>query len=615
MLGNVLPNQSNLFATIGENIHKEIRCQNTNSITFCKAIMSPSLEKKSLLLSNLAVILTEKISTMQYVIFYIKECIKYVLKTLLLENAYAISIFVFFSVSIFFFVKKKEIPDSIFISWLILFFFISDIPYFFQNYSIGIDEGLMLAQSISLQHGMIFWSEVDFTTSGPYNSLILIPINMLLGKADYTTCRIAFFIFNSISIVFTYLTASKIYTQSISRVLIFGIVLFFLGTTHCDFRHYSSELLCISLLSISFYLMLKILIKESTYINSHFFIIGLILGILPFAKLQVIPLAFVVFICCLFLLYAQYKEGNLKPMVWFVIGGIISPLAMSIYIVHFDILAIFNYLYLELNLKYGSKGAFLMPMLSFIDWFQLDSIRIHLYISLFCIILFVVTDKLKKETAENKNRTYFDYFILVYLIAVIFVITKSGYLFSHYFYLYYSCLLNGMLLSRIVNADLFKRQVNGLILIIALLSVLYFNPTIVESKEIGNEKTIQLIKSLKSKDEKMVVWGWNFDYYIKTESPQGNMENHIARFFMWPESNNIMIPRYVQSLKEQKPVIIIEGITSYSFFTDRQRFGMQAYPTINEYVMKNYKVFQIIEENVIYLRNDRFIKLTNSKKL
>jgi hypothetical protein len=528
---------------------------------------------------------------------------------------YYLTIVLFFTITIYVFRKKENVSDKIFIFWLLTFFFLSKIPYFFQNYSIGIDEGLMLAQSISLKNGLIFWSDVDFTTSGPLNSLILIPISFILGKFDYTSCRIAFFLLVSISLIFTYLTVTKIFTKTLARILIFLIVLFFLGTTHYDFRHYSSELLSVALLSISVFLTVRENIQYSKYSLVLIFINGLFLGMLPFAKLQSVPPAFAIFVYFNYLIFIQEKI-HFNKLVWFFAGCFTFPLIMLIYVLHYDIFNIVKYLYIDENLKYGSKEFFLYRIWRFINWFKLDALKIHLYFSLFCLFLTFFTNTFKKIFVNILKVKHFNIFIFFYLFMAVFAITRSGYPAEHYFYYYifWSCFVNAVFLIQIFKTDKHIYLVNKIILIVSILSIAFLNLRIENNPKIENSATIKLINDVKKDNESIVVWGWNFDYYIKTESSQGCLENHIARFFMWSHSNPKMVKLYIESLHKHKPVIIIDGITSYSFVRDRIRHGLQLFPQIQNYIKANYTAYKTIEENTLYLRNDRYLELKNNTK-
>lgn len=514
--------------------------------------------------------------------------------------------------------KNRNIIDSYYIFWLVSFFIIFKIPSLFENYSLEIDEGCMLTQAMSLYNKRIFWKEVDFLTSGPLNSLILIPFGAIRGNFDYTACRICYIILNCVSIIFTYFTVNYTTNKSNARIFVFIVVIFLVSTNNLEFRHYSSELLSISLLSISLFFLVKIFHNTTSKITYYSFLNGTILGLLPFTKLQSLPLGVLIFLYSIWLLLKSQNSNKIKAIGWFFGGCSICPIIFIIYIINYNIVDTFKFLYLDANLIYGdnTNNTYLFSFIvKFLSWIKIDSVKIHLCISIFCLSLFLHTLKIEKLKVEDKKFKHFIYFTLLYLIVCAYIITKPGYYFEHYFYFYlfFSCILNSFMVLASVNLNKYLKSINSIILLIAISSVIYNLPRIdLREKEISS--TSKFINKIKKGNESIALWGWNFDYYIETQSSQAALENHTSHLFKAWSHKEMIIDKisklYLRNLISNKPIAIIDSYDS-DFTPDAKNIcNLKLYPSLYNYIISNYTVAKRVEKNVIYLRNDRFNELT-----
>ena len=101
----------------------------------------------------------------------------------------------------------------------------------------------------------------------------------------------------------------------------------------------------------------------------------------------------------------------------------------------------------------------------------------------------------------------------------------------------------------------------------------------------------------------LVVWGWNCDYYIETQMPQGVNENHSVRSAMKHPLQATYLKRYLRDLKRTKPAVFADAVTSKTLWMyDAKKYGHQNYPALNQYITQNYVFKEMVDSVRIYAR-------------
>src|SRR5262249_9522222 len=103
------------------------------------------------------------------------------------------------------------------------------------------DESQMLAQAMRFLAHPIPWRDVDGTTSGPLNSLLLSVVLWFGAPASWETARLVLFAANCGVALFVYLSVRRFLTAPESQFVLMPLVLFYGFAASMDFTHYSSE--------------------------------------------------------------------------------------------------------------------------------------------------------------------------------------------------------------------------------------------------------------------------------------------------------------------------------------------------------------------------------------
>jgi hypothetical protein len=178
------------------------------------------------------------------------------------------------------------------------------------------DESQMLAQGMRFLSHPVPWRDVDGTTGGPFNSLVL-TLPMCFGApATWQTARCVLWVLTCLTLLLLYLTLRCFGTRAEAQFALLPTVLFYALSAGADFAHYNSEALSVLLLSVGFYLLAKEWTSDKLSLGRLFFV-GLVAGSIAFAKLQAAPLAvFLVLVGLALIVACHLRAGRSWRACW-----------------------------------------------------------------------------------------------------------------------------------------------------------------------------------------------------------------------------------------------------------------------------------------------------------
>jgi hypothetical protein len=161
-------------------------------------------------------------------------------------------------------------------------------PTFFVRDALNEDEAQALAQAITALHDPIPWLSFDGNTCGPLNTYILMLPALFGAHVSFLSTRAIAVLLEFGSAAALYGCAAVLYDAALARIAIVPPIAFFALITQPEFVHYSSERLSIVL--AMFALLLLCLAARRGYAPALLFSAGVVAGMIPFAKLQAVPL-------------------------------------------------------------------------------------------------------------------------------------------------------------------------------------------------------------------------------------------------------------------------------------------------------------------------------------
>jgi len=150
------------------------------------------------------------------------------------------------------------------------------------------DESQLLAGAITLRHDPLFWRSVDGGTAGPLDYYALLPAAFSSPASAYAVTRII-----AAGLVWGALVAAGevlvlLTGRPVARLAAVPALLFAAFTTSPEFVHYSTELVPALLLALA---ILALARREIRPTRANLWSAALLLGAVPWAKLQAAPLA------------------------------------------------------------------------------------------------------------------------------------------------------------------------------------------------------------------------------------------------------------------------------------------------------------------------------------
>ena len=181
-------------------------------------------------------------------------------------------------------------------------------PLWFNPANFNPDESQIVAGAQALVHDPVFWRSVDGSTAGPLNFYVLLWVKLVGAPVNFLTARLTGLLLIWGTLVFSYGLLRLFLARAPVRLALLPVALFFAIVTQDDFVHYSTEHLSLFLLASSTFLLIR---RHDTGAGGRgaWWAGGVGLGLLPWAKLQAIPLGAAVVI---WLGFALWNDPDLS---------------------------------------------------------------------------------------------------------------------------------------------------------------------------------------------------------------------------------------------------------------------------------------------------------------
>lgn len=516
--------------------------------------------------------------------------------------------------------RKTPIPELLF--WVICFVVsgFMRLPALLFNLPLNPDESQMLAQGLTLTVDPLVYRSVDPTTSGPINSYLLSLIHLLGFQLDFRVTHILSWLITLTSIYFLYKALKYIFPKYISQVAIIPTVAFFNFTQNPDYINYYSEGIANILLSYGICQIARWTnYKKITYPELVGF--GIALALIVLCKMQALPLAFVLGVWGLGLLY-MFQQNN-----WLTYASVLSMSVISVWgswLLYMYLNGLLNDFFLyyitanaQLKMHFSDKSYrsawYLFIRFPKIIFKRGIDLNYWFFPFLALGVAFIATHfsktAIKKMILKNN---YFWVGLTAYFAMVVAVIIRTGSFFPHHFlYFLLPCsLFTGFFIHQL---SAFSSHWRWLSLSTQLIFMLIGLLHIVNNEDINMYKTAhsrqkemssisKAILTFAKPGDYLAVWGWSCEYYVETQMPQGINENHSVRAAMQHPLQKAYYDRYIRDLQRTRPKVFVDAMTSRTrWMRDPKKYGHQNYPELAKFVADNYVFKAEIDSVKIYV--------------
>lgn len=488
------------------------------------------------------------------------------------------------------------------------------------------DEGFLIPGAMSLRHDFVFWRSVDGMTSGPLNFYALLPAGWLSGGDSYFSARLTALLLLTGALLFAHQTIACYFGRTVARIATWSTLCFEALSLNPEFLHYSTELLPVFLLSAAFYLS-----TAATELSSRSrwksFTIGLLLGAVPFAKLQAAPIAaiggMIVFAREAFQA-RRHAEGAAMRCVALLAGAGVTGLFFFIMLTSTGYLGGAFDSYFRRNIDYVQAGRSSLPDLlrSMRDGLRAPG---TLFTPWFAGNLLMVLGVLAwLRPRERRVRDLLTGAVVFLLVSAVCVVTPRR-PFLHYlqFMVIPVTLVLGaslaLLLQRMEQMVPRRRTLLLASIFAVPLVVIVIVRAGLPHPEVGRlsiyqqhsaGKVARAVLQFADRGESMGFWGWTGRYHVETglrpATPHATYEVEIVRS---PYSDYFR-GRYIAAFTKNLPPVFVDASYTPQLGAEQYAAHDICFPELAALVRQHYDLVATVDHVRIFVRRDRLAERT-----
>jgi hypothetical protein len=496
------------------------------------------------------------------------------------------------------------------------------LPSVVMNRELNPDESQMISHALTLYHHPVYWQSVDGTTIGPLNNYLLVLPRLLGFPIDYTAARVMALLCVLGALLFFFGALRRWFGSRTARLALLFPLLFLAFTQEPDFVHYSSEQLPVLLLSLCLWLLARLSTAPAgchlRRLTGLAYGLGLVAGMVPFAKLQAVPQALVLAVGGTWVLFRYFQtSGTLRPLLWLLLGGLSFPaltLAWTLYHQVFDDLINF---YLLGNAIYASSNGLAEVPAALVRLVGLSPDFMVYALVLLVPLGLAVGTWLRPRRPGRAGGVTLCVIFTAYLLASVYAATKSGNAFVHYLML---CLYP-LVLAAAAGLHNIRKWKAAVVWVGPVVWLLWFAGmdarSLVRDRQLNafysegatslpQSTLVAHLKKYAQPDDYLVVWGWQNSYYVEAQLPQGTAENHSERCIFEHPMRDTYRARYISDMRRNQPAVFVDAIDNSLWLGNRATEGIHTFPELHNYVQQHYRYAGTFDKSLLYIRNDRY---------
>jgi len=475
------------------------------------------------------------------------------------------------------------------------------------------DEGQMLAAALTLRFDPLYWRAVDVGTAGPLDSYALLPAAFFPGMTAYAAARITGTLLVWGTLAFAGEALVLATRSPRARLAALPALLFCAFTTSPECLHYSTELAPGFLLAGAVFFLARQLAQP---IRANLWAAGLLLGAVPWAKLQAGPLAAAIGLA---LVALEWQTGRRQNLPLLVIAGLAPTLLVFLVLTVSGQTEHMITPYLVQNLFYTGTGRQPLGLVTRQQW---DQAVTNGYQALWLggSAAFNLLALVRRDVGTDKKLLAGGAGLLALTVLCI---LAPGRPYAHYLNLLLLpvTLLLGLALAawfsvpQNTDARAFRWQLLlpfallvGPLLVLRLSPrtdpYLYYN-TVASAPRSGNAALVARIRAFTSPGEALGLWGWRSSLYLETGLRQATREGTSLCQIITGPAQIYYLHRYFESLNANPPPVFVDAAGPGNYYFDRRSLGHEVFPRLRDWIAANYTLVADLDGTRLYVRNDR----------
>lgn len=470
------------------------------------------------------------------------------------------------------------------------------------------DEAQAAANALRIKAYGFDWSVLDGSTNGPLDSLAtcwpyLFGLDVTLNTARLTACILLLLV-----CVFVYLSIKLLCGRMFAVLLVLPLVIFYAFVGSPNFIHYSSELLPTFLLVAAYYFSIEISINRARphrfrYIK--FALLGLILGAVPFAKLQGAPIAVVMALYAFILAITAPSEGRLRNSIALICGGMAPAFAFLFPLLVTGHIHDFWRSYIVWAFFYVKDPLSILTIHSMIAGNALLRPVSYFIFSLGFLSLLHSSLIRSDENAAVRATRYDVIYGLALVITAFWVVAKPGNDFAHYlmflppFAVIFCAYVARAFTDRRRDVLLF---LSYYVVLAGIFTGLFLTTPAPRyyPRDWHNTSGRYIQQSLKVRSPHilswlpipsthLLVWGWMPQWYVWSDLTPASRETVTYSQIVDSPLQGYFRSRFMSDIGASSPDIIMDAVEGGSFaFRDPSQAGPGVFPEFEAYLSRNY---------------------------
>jgi len=477
------------------------------------------------------------------------------------------------------------------------------------------DESQLLAGAITLRHDPVFWRSVDCGTAGPLDCYALLPAAFFPGTTAYAAARLTAVLLLWGLLVAAGETLALVANHKVARLAVLPALAFEALTTSPEFIHYSTELVPGVLLAFAVLAGVRQSIRPSV---RNLWAAALLLGAIPFAKLQAAPVAAALGLA----LVIQEIVGGRSKNAGLLVGVALLPALLVIALVTVTGQAEHMVIpYFLQNLQYAQIGRLSVGR-NILQLAEQSVTNGYHALWLGGSAVFCTGVALVVRPAPGRLRRYGLGAAALLAVSLCCILTP-GRPYHHYLNLLTLpvTLLSGIGLALALASPTCRGPALpvGLLLLCGLLPQLglraspradpfaYYNSTL-SARGPAHGELVAAIKTLSSPGETLGLWGWRSSLYVEAGLPQATRQANTIFQFLTGPWQKYYLSSYYDSLVTAAPPVFVDTAGPDGFWFNRRSMGHEVYPLLREWVASHYRYIGEWDGVRVYVRLDRPIE-------
>ena len=490
-------------------------------------------------------------------------------------------------------------------------------PTFLFSRELGVDESQLLAGAHALTYDPVFWRSVSGGTAGPLDFFALWPAAWLCGWDTYLTARLTALGLLAISLILAHQCMALVLGRQVARIAGLAAVSLESLTHAADFLHYSTELLPLALLSVAAYAAVRRWSTSGGPLWSG--LGGLMLGAVPFAKLQPAPLAAAIGLCWLGVELRTKEPSSTRHRTYLVAGALLPAALFACQLTIAAEWKSFFMSYLLFGLSYAGTspdalGQSLLVMLGNSIWWD-SLLPLGLLGSLVWLVLMV-----RLRAVPHRATRIFTWAAVAACLVTLASIISPQRPYLHYwqFLLVPGTFLLGAVTARLLSTSPspWRRREQRLVALgaMGLVSMMlyhrYRNPNsflgdLVYFQRFTRTELAVRVAARTRPGETIAIWGRTDNIYVETGLCQATRDSHVSGLIETGPLQEYFRKRYLADLLYTKPATFLDSVCPASLQYTKPEFAHDRnYPELAAVIRANYVLVEETGGARIYRRRD-----------